>query len=1081
VIPVLAVLALQAQASSWTVQIEEPTGLYRRIDEVVSVPLAKLGGHTKGFTVTDPYGREMPWQVSAASGQLLFPVSLIPGQLPQYRIACCKENTAAFVNPIILRRVGMQRVELGNGYFRAMVDLGAGAITDVYSIRTQSPRMLNLVETSPESKTALKGDIHESARDAATAIPPPVPGVDGENTGWTTLGGKGPFTNVELLEAGPLRGRLRLTRAGETWDITWTSGSAAFRWKATGGFRFTSISAAPYLPFNRCVGGSEYTAPTGPGEDEPEPNRIEPRAGYDQLPGGHIVYYQREEDYGALGIVALDSTLRWKGACSRRVLATRPGGGETEIAITFPQWNTVETFLEARRENRMLRQPVLVSSPVSGNASLRPLVAAEREPVPVFGKAAATPFRENAFSLNGADWELMWAEKGQGPPQSGWRKVSVPGTAHVQWLGNDESKIYSREAEWISGKEWWYRKTVRVPEALRNAARLRLQFEATDYYADTWVNGAFLGRHEGYIDPYEYDLPNDAVELRILVRVWTPVHYYWKHRPYTVKGAYGAVDQKPDDITALGITRAVRLAASGPASIADIAVDTRLKDGKGSAAEVEVYLGAHRATGMQWELTLAPRNFGSPNDRIQVRVPASANSVTIPVPDPQLWWTRDYGKPNLYTLTARLLDSQGTAVDGREIAVGIREIERIGWHFYLNRRKFFVRGTNYYFHLYMSEMDRAKYERDVDLMLGMNVNMIRVHCHFSNREFYDLADEKGVLLWQDFLEAWYPHDRGFALHAAPLYDNLIRYARNHPSVASWTTSDEEDFENYRVITKHLAPRPFWLDPQYRPVVRSTGRFGDSHVYHGWYDGSIWDYTQMTENFVSELGATSLPNYETLKRFMGGKWPIQDHLDEWVWRRLQIKEAFRAWGEPSPGMTLEQYVPQTQAYVARLFQLAIERTRQRKSEGAGGIFHFHAIDIWPSITMAAIDFDRRPTKTYETVKRSFEPVAALFQYDRDQWKAGEKFKCTLWAANDRWEAVANAKLRWKIMGPGGAVRQEGVLPVKLAADSSERAGLVEWTVAASETGPHEMRAAIVDAQGKVISENVYEFQVVAVKP
>lgn len=1074
-IHVLAAVFLTA-ADSWTVQAEEPTGLFRRTDEIAAVPLDKLGRHTTGFTIVDGQGRELPWQ--ASGGQLYFPVSLIPGELPKYTITCCDSAAKAnFVNAITLRKVGMRRVEFGNANFRAVIDTQAGAIVEVYPLRAKPPRVLNLVETSPEQRDALKGDIHETARDAATAIPPPVPGVDGDNTGWTSTGGSGVFTKVDLLESGPLRGHLRLTRAaGDVWDITWTSTSAGFRWKARGGFRFASISASPYVPFNRCVGGSEYAGPSGPGEDEPEPNRIESRAGHGKLPGGHIVYYQREEDYGALTIAALDPALQWTGACSRRVLATG-SSGETEIAILFPAWNGVETFLESRKEYRVLRQPVLVTAPVATSTQVpRIRTAAAREAKASIGSQSATPFTEEALSLNGDDWELMWSEKGAGPPASGWRKVRVPGTAHVQWL--DPAKIYTREAEWISGKEWWYRKSVTLPQSmLKPGKRVRLQFEATDYYADMWVNGEFLGRHEGYIDPYEYDLNITSPRVDIVVRTWTPVHYYWKHRPYTIKGAYGAVDQKPDDITALGITRNVRIVASpSQAVIRDIAVDTRLTGN--ASADVEVQLDAEAATDAhQWELTLTPRNFTS-NDRIQVRAAATAKLLRIPVANPQLWWTRDHGKPNLYTLSVRLLDKDGAAVDARDLAVGIREIERIGWHFYLNRRKMFVRGTNYYFHLYMSEMTRAKYERDLDLMLGMNVNMIRVHCHFSNREFYDLADEKGVLLWQDFLEAWYPHDRGFAQRAATLYDNHIKYVRNHPSIASWTTSDEEDFENYRDITKHLAPRPYFLDPQRRPVVRSTGRFGDSHVYHGWYDGSIWDYAQMNENFVSELGATSLPNYETLNTFMKGKWPIQEHLDDWVWRRLQIKEAFRAWGEPAPGMTLEQYIPQTQAYVARLFQLAIERVRRRKSEGAGGIFHFHAIDIWPSITMAAIDFERRPTKTYDTVRRSFEPVAALFEYDRDKWKAGEAFSCGLWAANDRWDAVNGVTLRWKILSPSGRVLQQGSQPqVSLAADSSKRVGKAEWTVASSG-GPHELRAELVDAAGKVISENVYEFMVVA---
>jgi beta-mannosidase len=355
----------------------------------------------------------------------------------------------------------------------------------------------------------------------------------------------------------------------------------------------------------------------------------------------------------------------------------------------------------------------------------------------------------------------------------------------------------------------------------------------------------------------------------------------------------------------------------------------------------------------------------------------------------------------------------------------------------------------------------------------MNVNAIRLHCHYSNPEMYDLADERGILLWQDFLEAWYPHDTGFSRHAAALYDNHIRYVRNHPSIAIWATSDEEDWENYRDLTKHLAPRLFLQDPQRRPVIRSTGRFGDSHVYHGWYDGSIWDYTKVTADFVSELGATSLPNYETLNKFMGGKWPIAAHAEEWTWRRLQIPEAMKAWGEPGE-MSMQEYVPQTQAYTARLFQIALERMRQRKSEGAGGIFHFHAIDIWPSVTMAAIDIDRRPTKVFDVVRRSFAPVAATFEYDRDEWVRGTDIRCGVWAINDRWEPVPNAVVRWRVVNASDATQANGQWPVSMPADSSQRLGEVAWK--AGDPGRYRLIAAVHDAKGKSISENIFEFSV-----
>ena len=79
--------------------------------------------------------------------------------------------------------------------------------------------------------------------------------------------------------------------------------------------------------------------------------------------------------------------------------------------------------------------------------------------------------------------------------------------------------------------------------------------------------------------------------------------------------------------------------------------------------------------------------------------------------------------------------------------------------------------------------------------------------------------------YEDFLEAWYPEDRAFSLRAASLYDPLIRSVRNHPCVASWTACDEESLENYRDLTKHLAPRPALLDrePRYRLRPRPIRR------------------------------------------------------------------------------------------------------------------------------------------------------------------------------------------------------------------------------------------------------------------
>jgi beta-mannosidase len=560
--------------------------------------------------------------------------------------------------------------------------------------------------------------------------------------------------------------------------------------------------------------------------------------------------------------------------------------------------------------------------------------------------------------------------------------------------------------------------------------------------------------------------------------VWTPVSYYWRHRPYTIKGSYGAVDQKPDNITPLGITRSVHLIATGAVTIDDLAVDTRLnKDGSADVI-VDLDLNANEEQEVDLALALTPRNFDAPagvelKSHLTVSPQSTTRRFILHVEKPQLWWTWDHGQPNLYTLDVRV--TMGDALsDSRSMAVGIREIESIDWKFYLNGQRMFIRGTNSYFNLFLSEMRRGDYERDLELMQRMNVNMIRLHCHFSNPEFYDLADERGILVWQDYLEAWYPEDRSFSLKAARLYDPLIRYVRNHPSVAVWATSDEESLENYRDLTKHLEPRLYINDPQRRPVVRSTGRYGDAHVYEGWYGGTIWNYAKMNEKFVSELGATALPNYESVIKFLPNHWPIKDHQEEWVFRKLQIFEAMRAWGEPGT-MTLREYIPQTQDYVARLFQLAIERMRRLKYNPAGGILHFHAVDLWPSVTMAALDFYRQPTKAYFTVQRSFQMVLPSFAYDRDTWASGETVKTELWLINDHWRELPNLSVSWRLVGGDEKVGLNGEAGrITLAPDSAAK--LTEVSFKAGAPGRYTLWARIADGRGQTISENNYEFKV-----
>jgi beta-mannosidase len=1050
-LPVLS--AVVAGAQRYTVRVEEPTGIERRDDELARVPLAKVGGQTAGYRVVSPRGRELPWQVSG--GFLLFPVTLIGGQMAEYRVFCCDPAAPRFKAEVWARRLPSGRVELSNSRLRVLVEASSGCIVEAYNLSAAPHRVLNLVETTPDQKD--KNDIQ-----ADEPLPQgPSSPVAGPNQGWSDLGPPAP---VSLIEQGPLLVRI----GGQGWTIEIEAGSPRLRWSGREGFRFASVSALPHLPFDRFVHGGEYDWPTGPGSGEPPDHMISARV-WKKAPGGSFVYYAQGENYGALAVAVLDESIEWTGAGSFR-FEGRGGAPASTLALLFSRWRGRETVLEARADARRAREPVLVKvEELPAGAIAVPQAAASRPIARVEAAATLPPeWRRQSLSLDG-EWELAWGDKGAGP-KSEWRTVAVPGSAHLQWLPRGE--IYGRSAGWVSRKEWWYRKRFSVPPRF-SGERVRLEFDATDYFAEIYLDGRRLGRHEGYIDPHSYDvtpLLKAGAAHELLVRVWTPVHYYWKHRPYTVKGSYGGVDQKPDDITAVGITRAVRLAAFGRARIVDLATSTLIESPGRANLSIDIE-AAGSLSGLRWEATLAPATFAGP--AVRVTALASASRLEIPVDAPRLWWTWDLGKPDLYALDLRLKTPSGEVVDARRLRVGLREIRRDGWQFFLNGRRVFLRGTNIYANLWLSELTRQKYAADLDLIGRMNVNAIRVHCHFENPEFYELTDERGLLIWQDFLEAWYPHDREFSPHAAALYDNHIRLVRNHASVAIWAPSDEESLENYRDLSKHLAARASLLDPQNRWVQRSTGRWGDAHLYHGWYGDSIWDYARMDENLVTELGATALPHRESLDRFLPGKWPIAAFEDDWKYHRLQIGEARAAWGDLGGSQSPEQLIEKSQDYAARLFQIAIERTRRRKADGAGGIFHFFAIDFWPSVTMAAIDFYRKPTKVWSVVGRSFAPVLASIEYDRARWKPGEEVTVALWAVNDTAEALPQAEVRWSVVDGAGSLQAQGRIPAAIPADSSRRLAETKWP--ASRQGRFRL-VAEVWAQNRQISENVFEFSV-----
>lgn len=123
--------------------------------------------------------------------------------------------------------------------------------------------------------------------------------------------------------------------------------------------------------------------------------------------------------------------------------------------------------------------------------------------------------------LNGNDWKVLqmmpreWEWKNVGVAADAvtpslWVSATVPGTAQddardAGMCPDFAVDFNSRACEWVGERDWVYLKRFETP-ALAADSVVRLCFEGVDHACDVYLNGAYLGRHEGMYRPFEYDV-----------------------------------------------------------------------------------------------------------------------------------------------------------------------------------------------------------------------------------------------------------------------------------------------------------------------------------------------------------------------------------------------------------------------------------------------------------------------------------------------------------------------------------------------------------------------------------------------
>ena len=619
--------------------------------------------------------------------------------------------------------------------------------------------------------------------------------------------------------------------------------------------------------------------------------------------------------------------------------------------------------------------------------------------------------------LNGA-----WSLTVPGAPYNNVA-ATVPGSVYHDLLqaGLMEDPFY-RDNEMKSLKlmdnDFVYSRTFQVcPELLASDAVV-LRCEGLDTIATVTVNGEVVGLANNMHRIWEFDVKKALREGEntISVRFASPTKYI--KAEYAKSVADGSSDamvgfplirkaacmfgwdwgpRLPDagiwrDIAILGITvariRDVHVLQHHEKNKVTLEVNTHVTGITGTAS---VAVTVTAPCGKQWT--------------------AQGEKAAIEIEDPQLWWPNGLGEQPLYSVCVEL----GNDLDKWERRIGLRTMtvtrnkDQWGESFShcVNGVDVFAMGADY-----IPEdnlLPRVNPERTRRLLEDAklaNMNCIRVWGggYYPDDFFYDVCDELGLLVWQDFMFACavYNLTEEFEENITAEFVDNVRRLRHHPSLALWCGNNEmEDFVNqgtwvsthrqkadYIKMYEYIIPKVLKAeDPQafYWPASPSSGgsfdnpqdpNRGDVHYWMVWHGLlPFTDYRNHLFRYVSEFGFQSFPCMETIESFTA---PEDRNVFSYVMEKHQRNAS--ANGRIVSYLSQMYLYPRemtdlvyaSQLLQAQAMQYGVEHWRRNRGRCMGAVV-WQLNDCWPVASWASIDYFGRWKALHYYEKRFFAPV------------------------------------------------------------------------------------------------------------
>jgi len=651
---------------------------------------------------------------------------------------------------------------------------------------------------------------------------------------------------------------------------------------------------------------------------------------------------------------------------------------------------------------------------------------------------------------------------------SAWEPIDR--LAHLQLLIS-ESPYFGHKLRFFNNAPWWYKCVFNISENAEDK-RAVLRFEGVDYYCKIWINGNYIGEHEGYFSPFEFDVTGliyTEKENTLAVKVWSPWDPYDETKDrfsqtvirHMVKGIYEHADTFIQrDVNPVGIWNDVSVNFYGDAKFSKkIAVGTKLTD-ENKKSSVSVSIPVSLREGCPEALLrceLKEKKSGKLLDTAEKTIlngeGDAAADIIFNIDNPKLWNTWDRGDQNLYLLSLILFTGENIS-DRIEEEFGVRTVDLVRTQnettYYLNGKRLYIRGTTYFPDIYLSELHEQRYHRDLQAIKNAGMNAVRIHVHVQRPEFYNLCDEYGIAVIQDFDFCWNSKiDAEWTDNAVKIFGDMVSMLRNHPSLFTWICMNEP---KGGVESQYMneQPRPQLYEAARRltpniPAIKGSQcnndmESGDSHNYSGSLDGekTLYTdiYTQRHEKFNTEFGMDAPPCIQNQRQVPR------------IYQRLK---------------PLEYDIDKLQQYQYRLLKYYIEHYRITKYKPCAGYMQFMFIDLCPQSFYGVYDWWGTPKKGLNALFESNQPIGIFMEYlDKPE---------AIWIANDLLCSYPGCCAEWTVTDDSGRIITESGRQIDVPEDSIVK--VCDFNFRVEKDVKYMINLVLSDANGNILTENRYD--------